>query len=79
MNCLELGVPTIYRIPQMQHRDHGIDDNFVIICNITFSSNLKRMRFGFLGFVFYGFLRYALFGVVVFYYVSVVSQANIAE
>ena len=51
--------------------DHGIDDNFVIICNVTFSSNLKRLQ--------YGFLRYALFGVVVLYYVSAVSPANIAE
>ena len=62
MNCLKLGIPAIYLIPQMHHRDHGIDDNFVINCIVTFSSNFKRLQ--------YRFLRYALFGVVVFYFVS---------
>ena len=71
MNCLKLGIPAIYLIPQMHHRDHGIDDNFVINCIVTFSSNFKRLQ--------YRFLRYALFGVVEFYCVSAVLVLSVAS
>ena len=77
INCLELGIPTIYLIPLIFHLGNYLEGHAVSglvgwrvqnsflrlpIHNVTFSSNLKRLQ--------YGFLRYALFGVVVLYSVS---------